>query len=116
MSDLVLFGLLIFFAYRARSRAEAHKRLILIPTLTLLDAAIGRWPIALLQQRPPLQDLVLFGFVLLVVLYELLSLHRVSRTTLRASAMVVAVHLTRVPLGKPGAWHWFASWVIGKAE
>ncbi len=114
ITDMVLFSLFVVFAYRARFRAEAHKRLILIATIALIDAAVGRWPIAILIQRPPLQDIVIFGFLLLVVGYDLLSLRRVSRTTMWASAVLMVVHLARVPLGSTATWHSLADWVIGK--
>jgi hypothetical protein len=105
VTSVLLFSGFIFFAFKWRRNAEAHKRLITIATISLMDAAIGRWPIAVLQQHPPLQDFVLFGFLLLMVLYDVYSLHRVSRTTMWASAVVVVVHLTRVPLGLTHGWH-----------
>jgi hypothetical protein len=112
ISGMFLFSVFVFSAYRARSRPEAHKRLILIATIGIVDAAVGRWPIAIFQQHPPLQDVVPFGFLLLIVLYDLLSLHRVSRTTIWASLLLVVVHLTRVPIGMTSAWHSLADWVI----
>jgi hypothetical protein len=112
ITDMFLFSVFVFSAYRARSRPEAHKRLILIATIALVDAAVGRWPIAIFQQHPPLQDVVPFGFLLLIVLFDLFSLRRVSRTTIWASLLLVAVHLTRVPIGLSVAWHSFAGWVI----
>jgi hypothetical protein len=105
VSGMVLFSVFTYFAYRERRNAEAHKRLITIATISLMDAAVGRWPVAVLQQHPPMQDLVIFGFLLLIVLYDVYSMHRVSRTTMWASALLVVVHLTRVPVGMTGAWH-----------
>jgi hypothetical protein len=105
---LLLFGLFIGLAYRARFRPEAHKRLILIGTLSILDAAIGRWPIPYLQQHPPAQDFVLFAFLLALVLFDLISLHRVSKTTLWASAVFIVVNIAKVPIGLTPAWHHFA--------
>jgi len=114
ITDMVLFSLFVFSAYRARFKPEAHKRLILIATIALMGAGIGRWPIVILQQKPFLQDFLLFGILLLIVGYDLLSLHRVSRTTLWASAVFVVVHLARIPLGMTPAWHALASRVIAK--
>lgn len=105
LSSILLFSVFVFFAYRARRNAEAHKRLITIATIALMDAAVGRWPVAVLQQHPPMQDIVIFGFLLLIVLYDLYSMHRVSRTTMWASALLVVVHLARVPLGLTHGWH-----------
>ena len=112
MSDMFLFSVFVFSAYWKRSRPEAHKRLILISTIALADAAIGRLPIALFQAHPPTQDIASFGFLLAIVIYDLFSLHRVSRTTIWASLLLVVVHLTRVPIGFTPAWHSLADWVM----
>jgi hypothetical protein len=45
LGDMVIFGTLIFAAFRARFNPAAHKRLILIATITLMEAAINRWPL-----------------------------------------------------------------------
>lgn len=105
VSGMLQFSVLVFFAYRLRRVAEAHKRLITIATIAIMDAAVGRWPIAVLQQHPPLQDLVILAFLLLMVFYDLFSLHRFSKYTLWASLFVIVVHLGRVPLGLSAPWH-----------
>lgn len=105
VTDVLIFSVLVFSAYRLRRNHEAHKRLITIGTIALMDAAIGRWPIAVLQKHPPTQDLVILALLLMVVFYDLFSLHRVSKFTLWAGLLVMAVHLTRVPLGHTAVWH-----------
>lgn len=105
VSDMLVFSALVYAAYRLRRVAEGHKRLIIIATIGLMDAAVGRWPIAMLQQHPPMQDLVVLVFLLLVVGYDLLSLHRFSKYTMWASLFVVVVHAGRVQLGLSAPWH-----------
>jgi hypothetical protein len=105
MSGMLLFSVLVFFAYRMRKNPEAHKRLITIATISLMDAAVGRWPVAFFVAHPPLQDLVILAFLLLVVFYDLFSLHRLSKYTMWASVYVMVVHLTRVPIGLSAPWH-----------
>jgi hypothetical protein len=105
ISSMVVFSVLVFFAYRLRRVAEAHKRLIILATIAIMDAAVGRWPVALLQQHPPTQDLVILAFLLLMVMYDLFSLHRLSKYTMWASLFIVVVHLGRVPLGHSAPWH-----------
>jgi hypothetical protein len=109
VTDITLFAILIYAAFRARSNPEAHKRLILIATLAICDAAIARFPIAALQQHIIYQDFLIYVLLLTVVAYDLTSLRRVSRTTIWASALVVLFHLTRIPLGHSAPWHAFAS-------
>jgi hypothetical protein len=112
VSSIVLFALFTFAAYRARRNPEAHKRLITIATINILDAAVGRWPLALFQQHPPTQDLVPFALLLMIVLFDLFQLRRVSKSTLWASALLVAVHVTRVPIGLSRPWHALVSHLL----
>jgi hypothetical protein len=108
VTAIFLFAVLVFFAYRLRRNPEAHKRLILLATMSLMDAAIGRWPHpAILQRIPPTQDAVMFLLLLTLVFYDLFSLHRVSKYTVWGVLFIMAVHLTRVPLGHTAAWHAF---------
>jgi hypothetical protein len=105
ISGMLLFGVLVFYAYKLRRNTEAHKRLITIATIALMDAAVGRWPIAVLQKYPPTQDLVILALLLMLVFFDLFNLHRVSKYTLRGALFVVVVHAVRVPLGHTAAWH-----------
>ena len=105
VSSILLFAVLIFCAFRWKSNKEAHKRLIIVATISLMDAAVGRWPVAVLQAHPPYQDFVLFALLLVMVAYDLVSLRRFSKVTLWASLLVVVVHLTRVPIGLHHPWH-----------
>jgi hypothetical protein len=111
MTGIVTFAAMIYFAYRMRFQPAAHKRLILIATIGITDAAVGRWPVALLQQKPQLQNLVMLGFVLLVVVYDLVSLHRVHKVTVWASAVLMIVLLGAIPLGMTPLWQSFASFM-----
>ena len=45
LSDMLMFSTLVFFAFRKRFEPAAHKRLVLIATLAITDAAFDRWPI-----------------------------------------------------------------------
>jgi hypothetical protein len=108
-TDITLFAILVYASYRNRSNPEAHKRLILIATLAICDAAIARFPVAALQQHISYQDYIVYGLLLIVAAYDLISLRRISRTTIWASALVVLFHLTRIPLGQSATWHSFAS-------
>ncbi len=113
LTAILSFSVFVWLAYRARSRPSAHKRLILLATISLTDAAIGRWPVALLQAKPLLQDLVILAFLLLIVAYDLLSLHRIQRTTLWGGLAIMAVHLTRIPFAGSPLWQAFATRMSG---
>ncbi len=109
-----LFAVLVFYAYRARRKPVVHKRLILIATIAIAAAAWGRWPIAILQDHPPLLNVVTLLFLLPIVVYDIVSRGRVQKTTIWASLFVMVVQLVRVPIGFTPVWHAFATWMAGK--
>lgn len=106
MTAMLLFGTLVFFAYKLRRNTEAHKRLITIATMAIMDAAVGRWQHpAILQRIPPTQDLVILTLLLTLVVFDLFNLRRVSKYTVFGVLLVMVVHVVRVPLGHTAAWH-----------
>jgi hypothetical protein len=109
---MLLFSVLVFFSYRMRRRPDFHKRLVLIATIALMGAAVGRWPLGLLAVHPMAQDVIVVGYVLLVVGYDLLSLRRVHRATLWAAGYFFLVYAVKVPVGTSAWWHGFAGWVV----
>ena len=110
VTAILVFSVLVGFSWKLRRNPEAHKRLIILATMALMDAAIGRWPHpAILQRIPPTQDVVMLLLLLTMVFYDLFSLHRVSKYTVSGLVLIMAVHLTRVPLGHTAAWHAMAT-------
>ena len=108
LTDMLIFGTLIFFAYRRRSNPASHKRLILVATVALMIAAIARWPV--LGQRNPIRAaLFSYVFLLLLATYDLWSTRKVHRATLCAAAFLIFVQQIRIPIGHTAAWHSFAA-------
>jgi hypothetical protein len=114
LTSIGLFAVLVFFAWRARRRAAAHKRLILLATIAIMDAAVGRWPVHFLMANPKARDLVILAFLLAVVFYDLISQRKVLKVTIWASLLIIVVHMARVPIGLTSAWHAFATFMGGK--
>jgi hypothetical protein len=108
MMGIVTFAVLAYLAYKERFRVAAHKRLILIATIGLTLAAVARWPVGFIQTNPPNRNWVILGFLMLVVAYDLLSLHRVLKTTIWASVFTMVLMVGAVPLGFTPVWHAFA--------
>jgi FtsH-binding integral membrane protein len=109
LSAILVFGVLAFFAYWMRRQPAAHKRLILIASIGLIDAAVGRWPVAFFINNPKAQDLVPFALLLAVMVYDMVTQRRVLKSTLFASLFLIVIHLVRVPIGFTGLWHAFAT-------
>jgi len=112
MTDMLIFGTLVFFAFRARSNPPGHKRLILVATTALLIAAIARWPFAVVHRKPMMAALGSYIFLAILVAYDLWSTRKVHRATLWAGAFLIFVQQIRIPFGKTAAWHAFADWAL----
>src|SRR5260370_24262676 len=110
MDGMLVFSTLVFFALRARFNPSAHKRLILIATIVLTDAAAGRPPVAVISNRPFGDLIFTCFFLLLIVAYDLWSTRKVNRATIWAGAFVLVVGAVRVPIGNTPVWHTFATW------
>jgi hypothetical protein len=116
MTDILIFAVLIFFAFRARFNSAAHKRIILIATIGIMLAAIARWPFALVHRNPFAAALLSYVFLLMIVAYDYFSLHKVHRATIWASAFLIVVQQIRFPIGQTAAWHAFATWAQSLAR
>jgi hypothetical protein len=110
IGDMLIFATLVFFAYRARFNPAAHKRLILIATISLMDAPTGRPPFTVITGRPFFESTFVVIFMLLLVAYDLWSTRKVHRATIWAGLFVVIAEQLRVPFGNTTGWHSFATW------
>jgi hypothetical protein len=89
MGDILVFGALVGAAVVQRRRSESHKRLMLLATISLLTAAVGRF---LRQVGLGGAPNLFYGtdvFVLVLVLYDLAVRGRVHPATLWGGAVVV---------------------------
>jgi len=111
-----VFATLVYYAFRNRLNPAAHKRLILTATVSLMIAAIARWPWAFVHRQAHKAALVSYLFLLILVAYDLWSTRKVHRATLWGSAFLVFVYQIRIPIGKTEPWHAFAGWVQGLAR
>jgi uncharacterized membrane protein YozB (DUF420 family) len=110
ITDMLIFAVLVFFAYRARFDSAAHKRIIIIATVALMIAAIARWPVPLVHRNPLAAALLSYVFLLMLVVYDLWSTHKIHRATIWASVFLIFVQQIRFPIGQSAMWHAFATW------
>jgi hypothetical protein len=107
---IVGFTIVICASWRARRRPDAHKRLILIATMGLVAAAFGRFPWARIGLPPAAGAATGLGILLLILIaYELISIHRIHRSTMWAAPLVFASVALAVPIGMTPAWRAFAA-------
>lgn len=113
LTDMVVFGTLLFFAYRKRFDSASHKRLIYLATASLLIAAVARLPFGFLHRNAAVAGAVSDIFLLVLIAYDLWSLHKIHKATLWAGILLVTVQFARLPIGHTQTWHSFAGWVQG---
>jgi len=100
----------MYASWRARRRPDAHKRLILIATMGLVAAAFGRFPWGRIGLPPAAGAVTGLGvLLLLLIIYELITIRRVHRSTMWAAPVVFASVALAVPIGMTHAWHAFAA-------
>ncbi len=108
--DMVLFATFVTAALVLRRNKETHKRLMLLAYISIVVAAVARLPGVL-----PLGPLVFFGLgyllVVVAVLYDLASRHRVHRVYLWGGALMVASVPVRLMLSDTGPWRAFAQFL-----
>jgi len=110
----IIFPALVGAALWWRRFPETHKRLMLLATLELVPAGIGRWPI--LADIGLLGPLGFFGltalFVVAMVIYDRVSKGRVQPATLWGGLTVIGSQWLRLPVGNTDAWQAFARWLV----
>jgi hypothetical protein len=109
-SLLLVFGVLVAFAFRSRSNPVAHKRLILVATVALLLAAIVRFPLALVQEIHKATWLS-YTFLLSLLIYDLWSTHRIQRATIAAGAFLIIAEQVAIALGPTVEAQALARWI-----
>jgi hypothetical protein len=105
--DMVLFATFVTAALVLRRNKETHKRLMLLAYISIIVAAVARLPGVL-----PLGPLAFFGLgyflVVVAVIYDLVSRHRVHKAYLWGGALMVASVPLRLAISGTGLWQAFA--------
>jgi len=116
LSEILSFAVLAAAAFLLRHRPDWHKRLILLATIALIGAALGRMdflPYFGFRRNAALRLVWAYTYVfcLLIAAYDLWSLRRLHRATLSGSAFLVAVHQVALLVDNTASWLAFADWM-----
>jgi len=123
VSGIAFFALLFTLALLNVRKLETHKRLMIVATVSLLQAAVGRWLIVFLAPPadalvgpPPVFVTILPGLAsdLLIVwamVHDKRTMGRVHRVYWIAGGALVALQILRVPLSASTTWMDFAAWL-----
>jgi hypothetical protein len=89
LGDIIVFGALVGAAVLQRMRPETHKRLMLLATISLLTAAVGRFLRQVGMGGAPNLFYGTDAFVLALVLFDFATRGRLHPATLWGGTMVV---------------------------
>jgi len=117
LADLALFAVFVTMAVAKRRDGQAHKRYMLLASIVLLEAAVGRWPVAFMKGSSPLPfldmpSLMTDLFLVPLCAWDITSRRRLHPATLWGALAIVASHALRMPLASTAAWQVFAGWAV----
>ena len=113
LTTMLLFGVFAGAGLFYRKRPDVHKRLMLLATIAMLPAAIGRAMARLFGVAHPALFFGAVGFfVLAIVVYDRRRLGRVHPVTLWGGLALLLSFPGRLALGKTDVWLTFAAWLI----
>jgi hypothetical protein len=110
MGDMAAFIAMVSLGVINRKRMDYHKRYMLLATAAIIDAAVARIPLAIIQQAAlPMSFLVSDLFILAVALYDLATKRRVHPATIWSGVIIIGSQALRVWIGGTQIWHDFAA-------
>jgi hypothetical protein len=112
LGDMCVFLILAMAGIHYRRRRETHKRLMLLATVSILDAAIARWPLAFIAAGP----VAFFGITDLFVVagpaYDFGSRGRVHPAYVWGGLLILTSQPLRLAIARTDAWLAFANAVV----
>jgi hypothetical protein len=111
--SMVVFAAFVAAAITLRRDVQAHKRLMLLATISILDAAVARLPFEVFRTSAwaylPATDL----FVAVAIVYDLASRRTVHQAYIWGGLVLVVEQALRIPVGETAAWQAIARAIIG---
>jgi hypothetical protein len=103
------FGIIVLLGIAKHRNAEAHKRLMLLSSAAILEAAFGRLPLHIVEQAAPLSFYVGSEAIILAgIVYDRVSRGRVHRVWLLGGGALVASQMLRLAVMQTAPWLAFA--------
>jgi len=113
LTTMLLFGIFAGAGLACRTRPDVHRRFMLLATIAMLPAAIGR---AIGRLLGAVHPALFFGavmfFLLPIVIHDRRNLGRVHPVTLWAGLALILSFPARLALGKTDLWLTFAAWLV----
>src|SRR6185369_16981157 len=107
LGDIFAFSILVGFGIFYRRRLDVHKRLMLLATISILDAAVSRLPFSFIHAD--LAGLpIIYGttdsLIVGCIIYDLISRKRIHRATVLGGLLIVVSQVMRLVIARTNAW------------
>ena len=99
LADLAMFGILAGGAMLLRDKPEYHKRWVILGSLGLIGAAIGRIP-----EISAFFLYIFLGLIASVAAYDIASRGKVHRATMIGAAVLLSLGLSEERIGNTSLW------------
>ena len=114
---IVLFAVFVTLGIVNRRRSQSHKRYMILASIALIEAAVGRWPFAILTTASPVPGLGMIElfvdlFLVPMIVWDIVSRGRPHPVTVWGGAALIVSQLLRMKLAATGAWLAFAGWAV----
>jgi hypothetical protein len=110
------FGIIVALAIAWRKHAERHKRLMLLSSAAILEAAVGRLPLEMVASTAPLSFYLGADLIIVAgIVYERATHGRIHPVWIWGGGALVASQALRVAIMNTDAWLAFARFMAGLA-
>lgn len=110
--DMAVFAIFVALALGQRRDAQRHKRWMLLATISLITAAIARWP-----GVAPYGPLAYFAltdlFVVALAIYDVRARGRLHAVTVWGGLLLIVSQPLRLSIMGTAGWLAFAQWATG---
>lgn len=115
--SMAQFAVLVALALVKRRSVQSHKRYMLLASVSLIGAAVTRWPFSIMAGESPVpgfstSDLVGDLFLLPMVAWDFASRGRLHPVTLWGGLALIALQPLSFVVSQTDAWLAFAGWAV----
>jgi uncharacterized membrane protein YozB (DUF420 family) len=104
IGNMIVFPILVAAALVWRRQPETHKRLMLLATVSILDAAVARWPLAIMKNGPVAFFAVTDLLIVAGIIFDVVSRRRVHPAYLWGGLLIVGSQALRLAVWHTAGW------------
>jgi hypothetical protein len=112
MAGALMFAIFVTAGVLRRSDAQAHKRLMLLSTISVMDAAIARMP-GMLEAGPLAFFALADAFIIVGIAYDIFSRGRVHGVWIWGGLAILVSQVLRLVISSTQAWASFVHLLVG---